>query len=323
MENDLTQNDSINKLGIVNAKKEGKKGRHILLASLTSLVAIITLASCGATIDYSFYNADELEDNVSSLYSKYERREKNGNFDPFGDYFEPYELVEIALHKYEQCENSYSIVYGLTNAAFGVEQVTNVFNIKRGEEFFNEALSTSRMVQQAHRFYQSGESVKEYEGKIKNKELTATYDADSYDTYTLTDFEEHYGKTFNRASIYIISSKTVLEQDKVATSDGNIKVSLTLDPILGVLRYVKQMCVNGGLNNEPTFEDTSVSFTFTPDMDLVCLDVYENYNVKMIGMDFKSEGFVHESYYPNEEFTIPSLDESLESYYSEVEFDEI
>ncbi len=322
MENNITQTSSISKLGNTNTANGKKKGKYALLIGLTSLVAVITLASCGATVDYSFYNADELEDNVTSLYSKYERRERNGNFDPYGDDFAPYELVEIALHKYEQCENSYSVVYGLTNAAFGVKQYTNVFNIKSGDSYFNEALSTSSMVQQAHRFYQEGESVKHYQGKIKNKELTATYDEDDYDTYSLSEFEEYYGKTFSRASVYIISSKTVLEQSKQLTSEGNIKVTLALDPVLGVIRYVRQMCVNGGLSNEPTFEDTKVSYTFNSDMELISLDVYENYTVKIL-TDFKSEGYVHESYYPNEVFTIPSLNESLESYYTEVEFDEI
>ncbi|MCD8203917.1 MAG: hypothetical protein LUB56_02200 [Coprobacillus sp.] len=319
-----TQNLGINKLGIVSATKGESKGKHSLLVGLTSLVAIITLASCGTTIDYSFYNAEELEDNITSLYSRYERREKNGNFDPYGDDFEPYELVEIALHKYELNEQSYSIVSGLTLAAFNTRQVTHVFNIKDGDEYFNEALSTSGLVNQAHRFYQKDDTVTEYHvnGKSNVSEKSASYDKDSFTEYDLDSFEEYYGKQFSRASIYIVSSKTVLEQEKTTTSDGNIVVSLDLDPILGVLRYVKQMCVNGNLDNEPVFEDTNVSFTFDSSMELISLDVYEHYSVKILGVDFGSEGWVREEYHGGESFTIPAVDESLESYYTEVEFDE-
>ncbi len=330
----MKRNETLNIDGVIelerNTLSSHKKGNG-LVALTCSFLVIACLASCEKTTElvvetdegivYSINNADLLEDDIDSIYSEYESQVANRTFDPTKNDFTPSELALIALHKYEQCENSYSVVYGLTNAAFGVKQYTNVFNIKSGEDFFNEALSTSSVVQQAHRFYQEDGSVKEYVGKIKNKELTATYDEESYDVYTLDEFEKYYGKQFSRASIYIVSTKTILEETKTITSDGNIKVSFDLDPELGVIRYVLQMCVNGGLQNIPEFIDSHVSFTFTPDMDLICLDVYENYNVNL-GIDWKSEGFVHESYYPNETIEIPSLDESLESYYTEVEFDE-
>lgn len=282
--------------------------KKIIITSIVSVFAISIGVGVGVFFgqeflgpktNYDAFDPLSYEDDVDSLYEQY----LNSN----GDYskFEPYDLVNIAYRKFELEENSYSITNGNIAASI-VNQTLRGVSIKNDDLYFNESISQSGIVSVAKRFYQEAGSVTTYNGSDIKNGSSASWSEEDKSISNLEDYEDEWGKTLKRSSIYIISSKTVLNSE-VNKENDNYVISLSLDPTTSVLRYVKQMEKMSDLSRKPEFTSVEMKITLDDELNLVKREIDEVYTVYMMGAH-TSNAHLIESYYPNVKIDIPSLD---------------
>ena len=124
-------------------------------------------------------------------------------------------------------------------------------------------------------------------------------------SYSLQDFEDTWGGTKDRGSIYIISEQTVLDAKLNDNGDGTKTIALDLDPTLSVIRYVKQMKMTGGLSQEPIFHSVHLDLKVDGSMTLLELFSNEYYDVHMI-IDAKNSNGKLKQVFKYEESEIPT-----------------
>ncbi len=297
-------------------KNIGKVTTYVLLGALfvgAGIPAGIFLARTfhfDAT-NYSELNPKDFEDNVKGLYRTYETKHNEKTLEELVDVYKPYEIVNLAEYKAEENENLVTIGIGEVTAVANVKQTIYATQMRLGNEYFMENLSKSKFVSVAKRFYQEEDTVYSYVGELEN-EKRATWPEVVKEELTLEEHEEKWGKDLTRGSIYIVSSKTVLESDYNFV-DGNLEVTLTLDPLYSVIRYVKQMVHVSDLSVPPTFHDVKVTYVIDENLRLLSRDIYEVYDVTSFGIvSPNTKGHLKETLYYEESLMIPSLMEHID-----------
>ncbi len=292
--------------------KKSHRGRNIFLYILVGVLVVAVgvvigffsgQAAFNPSVDYASYNIYDLDDDYEALYNNYKAN-------PDISAYNPYQIADIALYQYEQEENHYSEVYGDVDAA--MNQTTHGIYIKNGDNLFAETISTSSLsaVETAVRQYEdyANGSVVEYSGKP-----TSSYAAsfnETGTTYTEDEFIDHFGRSLTRATAHIISSQTVTSSKLTEIEDG-YSVEVHLDPIKGVVRYVRQMAVYGDLSNLPVFSDVYVTFDLDNDLNLVYAEYHEEYRVKIVGINFNCTGVTREYFHSGEFYEIPDMDTNV------------
>ena len=260
-------------------------------------------------VDYSSLDANANEDNMNALFTRYEA-DKAKSASELSSSYSPSQLVMIAENNISKHEHVQTVGIGLVNAAMGVKQSIYSSVVRQGDNYFMENLSKSSFVSVAKRFYQSNtnDEIKTFAGTLID-EKKATWEKEAISSLTLKEHEEAWGKDLSRSSIYIVSSKTVLSET-IENVEGNIKVSLSLDPLNSVIRYVKQMVKVSDLSAPPAFHSVDIAYTISQDMKLLSREINEVYDVTSFGVVSKNtKGHLVESIYYDNEFAIPSLDE--------------
>lgn len=250
-------------------------------------------------IDYSSYNELELEDDNDALYNRY----LSTNQSAYLSTFKPYELVNISLKKLSKEVSYRSTDIGAVVAA-GVTQTIYGTSIKENDSYFNESISNSSLVKVAKRFYQIDDQVSIYSGGVISSTI-ASWDSSSLQEMSTEDFEYLWGKTLDRSSIYIVSSKTILDEGKVEKIGTNYKVTLNLDPIKSVIRYVRQMKMMSDLSRSPDFTSVNITYTLDQNLRLLNCDINENYEVWKFGKHASSSHLTTTYYYQGS--SIPDL----------------
>ena len=254
-----------------------------------------------SNIDYGAIDVSSIEDDQIALMKKYERTSSSA----YKSTFKPYEFVNISLNKLGEYQSIHKVTTGAVVAAGVTQDIRSNF-VKEGDNYFMENLSQSSMVKVAWRFYQDKDSVEAYKGSLNNIE-SAKWKKDSKEDYNLTDYEETWGKTLDKGSIYIISSKTVTSGDVKETDDG-YEVTIELDTSNSVVRYVKQMMQTSNLSKPPVFHDVKLTYTLDKDLNLLKSVSDESYDVYMFGKH-NSKGHVVDTYIYEDGTKIPSLTE--------------
>ena len=78
---------------------------------------------------------------------------------------------------------------------------------------------------------------------------------------------------------YIVSSKTVLTEEKVGSENGRNTYKITLSATKSVSNYVKKMKYMSGLADYPKFNSIEITFTVDDDMNFIEYEVREEYKV--------------------------------------------
>lgn len=256
-------------------------------------------------VSFDANTIDALEDDHVALMKKYESGSKT-NLDKR---FKPYELVNIAFenagkHTFLHVKTLGEIV------AMGVTQKFGSYLYKDYNNYFFESLSYSGIVQTAWRFYQDENTVKSYKGSIKTLN-EVTWSDKLVAEQTLKEYEEQWGKTYSRPSIYIVSSKTVLDDGTTATDgEGNYVVTLNLNPSYSTARYVKQMVATSNLAKIPMFESVQIEYTISSDMQMKTIAIKEKYEVYK-GLWVTSNANLKDEYTYDEEIKLPTMEEHL------------
>lgn len=248
--------------------------------------------------NYLSFDFNNYEDDNEALYKRYQSNQAV-------DAYKPYELVNIAIEKFARNEHTKTVTHGVVEAAI-VKQQIFAEDVRNGNEWYTESLSYSSIVQCGVRFYQHTDSIDEYTASKVDKTGKATFPERNKKTVTYAEHEENWGKTLKRPVIFIISSKTVLDNTTFKTDNG-YDITLSLDPTLSVLRYVRQMKSISDLERYPEFKSVDVTFSLDKDLNLVQMKTVENYTVYVVGKN-ESVGKLTVDYYHDVNEAIPALD---------------
>lgn len=247
-------------------------------------------------------DASSYEVNGAEVLRRYE---KYTGSSPETD-FTAAELIGIGLEKYRNCDYCYS--YGVGTAHTMVEQEVRNFQIKNGDQYFEESISSSKVVSIAKRMKQKGKDgdILLYNGRAIDAE-TGDYNVAPV-TYSQSDYANFLGRTLDKMFIYLIGDKTVLDS-KITKNDGYV-VKVSLDPTFATSNYKLQMKNISGLDKLPKFEYVNLTFTFDKDLNLKTLDVDEHYQATM-GFTVPITNEISYKYFSNVEMKIPADDEAL------------
>ena len=226
--------------------------------------------------------------------------------------FSDSDVVNIALEKYRKLDYCYSI--GIGNAYTIITQTIRNAQIKNGDQYFEEQISYSNMVNVAKRSLQNGKGgeIQLYNGNASGPEKVSYPNSPSA-TYTSSKYKNYLGKTLDEMFIYIISDKTTLDSSRSIKGDDVI-IKLELNPNLSTFYYKTQMKNISGLSNLPPFDEVKLTYTLTKDLDLKHLSVDETYTATKEGIPVPAEthNVIENYYYPNEVKAIPSSNEYID-----------
>lgn len=255
----------------------------------------------GEEITYSGFDPETFKADSKALLKEYEANPKK-------DFTAP-ELVNIAQEKYRNCENCYSIQVGLAKTV--VDQSIRNFQIKKGDKWFEESISKSKMVAVGNRYYQEKDGVSFYKGDATSEE-SATFTKDNVTNYKPDDFKKDWGKTLDEIFIYIISNKTVnLSECKTEKKGSNIRVTLSLDPAIATYYYKIQMKTMSNLAGLPTFEYVKQIYTFDAKMTLLHCKTEEKYKASMLGVTAEITNYIDTYYHADKSIKIPDLNQKV------------
>ena len=278
----------------------------IVAAALSAGAAggIIYKRMSGEEVDYGDFDANSLELDAAKTLERYEKYKG----DSPQDKFTPAELITVGLEKYRRCEYSYSVGIGMANTI--VDQTIRNFQIRNGDDFFEESISKSDMVKLADRVTQHGVDgqVVIYRGQAVTDEV-GSY-TDNGKAYEQEDYINYLGKTLNQMFIYTISNITVTDGKTEKTNDGYM-INVDLNPDYATYHYKYQMQNISGLDELPVFNYVKLKFTFDKDMMLKTLNVDEEYRAKMT-VKVTIKNTINYKYFPNQKMEIPTLDKPID-----------
>jgi len=244
---------------------------------------------------------EAFQDDSAALLQRYEA---NPN-----DNYSPSQLVNIGLEKYRNQENSYSYSVGIGETV--VSQDIRNYQIKNGDHYFEESISTSSMVSLANRVYQNGVDgdIEFYKGKSVTNE-SGSY-PESPRVMSKEDYKSTFGKTPDRMFIYILSDQSVIENEcSVSKSDGKITVKLSLDPDKATYNYKLQMMNISGLDNLPVFQYLKHEYIFDSQMNLLQYTLDEEYDAQMM-VSAHIHALINVKCFPGQYLKIPGLKDNL------------
>jgi hypothetical protein len=289
-------------------------GRKIKISTIVTTSIVVTVGltlgvivgvhvgnalSVTGAVDYSAYTIEKYEDDYAALMKKYDKDKSVSSY-------QPYELVNIAIEKFAKNEHSKTVTRGNVKAAIVTQEIFGE-DVRDGNEFYTESLSYSSIKKCGVRFYQHADSIDEYRGTNIKSNGSATFQEKNKSTVSFKEHEDNWGKTLSRPVIYIISSKTVLDSTLEETADG-YKVTMNLDKVTSVLRYVKQMVSISNLDRTPDFSKVSLSFNLDKDLNLKQMSTEEEYVVYVVGKN-ESKGKLTVDFYQDVTDKIPGLDD--------------
>ncbi|MCQ2772028.1 MAG: hypothetical protein MJ238_01960, partial [Bacilli bacterium] len=190
--------------------------------------------------------------------------------------------------------------------------------IKKDNEFFEESLSLSSVVNVAWRMYESGDVTTQYQGKCRSGNVeVGLFDSEKGNDYNSDQYIERMGRNVHCPTSYIITDDTVLADEStsgnmyaisgIEKTDSGYVIDLEFDPILAVLNYVVQMQTVSDLPKKPAFMFSHLKMT--TDLELKPLSVYsiEKYyaNTGAVGSYVTSE--ITTTYKYDGDIQIPSL----------------
>ena len=270
--------------------------------------------------DYSKFKVEKQD--YTSVYSRYQSLNPSSYY----SYFKEAELINIGLLNISKSEHFYAVTRGnvLANVN-GIKQEQDILQtfIKNGSNYFEEDISYG-IVKTGLRFYQDSnneltiyhtssisktgenESGTLYQGNYK-------YGEEGEDKTILNsqEFTDIWGReTLSDSIVYYINDQTVISASKSKETNGDIKVSVELEPILSVLKYVKQMKNTGGLSQDPIFYSVKIDFVLDKDLFIKSFTTDESYQVvsKIFPVPAESHGTLTMEYF-YETREIPSMEE--------------
>ena len=116
---------------------------------------------------------------------------------------------------------------------------------------------------------------------------------------TADEYAEMVGCVATSPIDYIVSTKTVLTEEKNSSTAGKHTYTITLSPSKSVSNYVKKMKYMSGLSDYPKFNKVEIKFTVDDNMNFIDFEIREEYKVNY-GITVTCQGeFKYEFSYEN------------------------
>ena len=255
------------------------------------------------------FDPKEFSPDIEALMEKYEKL-SDKSYNGVASYSDA-DVINICLEKYRKQDYCWSIGTGDANTI--VTQTIRNAQIKYGDEYFEEQLSYSSVVDVANRTLQHGVDggLELYKGGCINPEVP-NYSGTTPQSFTKEGYKEYLGKSLDEMFIYIISEKTVIDSSRTIKGD-DVTMKLELNPNLSTFYYKTQMLNISGLSNLPPFSEVKLTFTVDKDLNLKTLDVDETFTATKEGIPVPAEthNIIKYYYHAGEQMEIPSINENL------------
>lgn len=231
----------------------------------------------------------------------------------------PYEMIDVAMHKFSTSPYYFEVGKGSTSAAIA-DQVIYASFVKNDKAYFEESISTG-LINLYDRMYMEGNSTDCYWGGSSN------YAGMKKKSYDNEEYKSLMGRNISTPSSYVVSKKTCLFKSSPSgrgvtssskTSDGyEVEIELNPGDDKGVSGYRLQMKTVSSLAALPSFYYCHLSFKLDFDLNFVESTVYESYwaqQSEMIGAKMvatiRSKYFTYSS--AEEAQKIPDLNTTID-----------
>lgn len=315
-------------------KKPWSRKKNIIFWSVGGAVSLVlgagvgfvlgTVFNAGGVGDYNNVNASLYAVDYDTLVNKYNSLKTTD----YSKEFTACEMANISLSLMYRSDSWMTQGYGKTSYnVFGVsgdQQIRSTF-MKVGNEYFEESLSKSDIVQAAWRMYEKYDSgdnsvVKRYLGKVSKNVYDSHFDETQMVEYGREDYKASSGRYLDSIPcIYLISDKCLSKDSQEVTSKIPTKVEKTssgytieieLDPKITVKNYVVQMQATADLAGPPSFKFVHLTFKTDAKLNLISMTNYEKYYAKTSsGAGSNMTAKVTTYFETNGNFSIPKINE--------------
>ena len=315
-------------------KKHWSRKKNIIFWSVGGAASLVigvgagfilgTVFNSGGIGDYNNVNASLYAADYDALVNKYNSLKTTD----YSKEFTPCEMANLSLSLMYRSDSWMTQGYGKTSYnVFGVsgdQQIRSTL-MKVGNEYFEESLSKSDIVQAAWRMYEKYDSgdnsvVKRYPGKVNKSIYDSQFNEREMVEYSREDYKTQSGRYLDSIPcIYLISDKCLSKDSQEVTSKIPTKVEKTstgytidieLDPKITVKNYVVQMQATADLAGPPSFKFVHLTFKTDAKLNLISMTNYEKYYAKTSsGAGSNMTAKVTTYFETNGNFSIPKINE--------------
>lgn len=259
-----------------------KKQLRIRFWSITALIVVVAVflgQFVGNWIVNSYLNIFTFAGDESTLMETEStiKKWKNKSIDNMT----PVEAFVVAQYNLENSENYLMVIDGEILATLGVTVSQSVYsyNYRIGDDYYNEYISKSSMVEVAtgYKYNKKENVVHTFKGGAVDK-TTAVWK--EYLDLTYDEYKEKCGIYVGQTIDYIVSRQTV-NQDKCTAlekqANGNYKFSLSLNSYATV-NYTKKMDFVAG-TKAGQFYDIVLNVEVDENLNFVTVNIVEEYTV--------------------------------------------
>ena len=255
--------------------------KSIILLIIISLAGILTGYFVGGFFvgsnvpDYSSYDELGLRDDAQAL--------SDGATGKSPSQYKPYEIFEIAEYRLFTHGSVRVASSGNVDASITNQQIVGVKAYENGR-YFKENISKGIKNVGERTYYTQGDDILTcYSANRVSNSMVASYN-ESF-TCTYEEYSEINGVPIDSFVAYIVSSKTVLNQndtaERITLENGQTgyKFTLELHPVFSVLNYVYQMQNLSQLSQLPAFNDVTLTVVVDEEFKFISIETLEHYTV--------------------------------------------
>ena len=203
----------------------------------------------------------------------------------------------IAQYNTENCEQYIAITNSSLSHNFGKQSIY-AYEHKYNGSYLIEEISTSSMKSIANKYLYDGSTILMYAGTPKSS--TKAEWSNSYKTMTNDEYKEIYGMHINDLVCFIVSERTISENDQNAQAsgtgkklqNGNYQFSLSLDTKSSVVNYAKKIKKESNISGYPSFSQLDLVFELTSDYKFATITSIECYSFSYSGIAVTCSGSI-------------------------------
>ena len=192
--------------------------------------------------------------------------------------------IELFTDAYKNLNNAKNVTIKSSGEITSIgKQTINLTKVYDGATYFLQSI-VAGLKSSATRIYYSGQTVTKIIGTdIGNN--TANWNG-KVTNYTLNEFLNIYTLNPSAHIPYDINPLSVISGTDVdKTPDGNYNFTISLHSQLAVKSYAKNLKATLKLKSEPEFKQVTLNVTLDSSLNFSKIDLYENYNVKIVGVN--------------------------------------
>lgn len=176
--------------------------------------------------------------------------------------------------------------YGEIDTSIGVKQTADMLSEKNGDIYHQEYVSCSSLIKTAGSYsFRLGDNIVITKGNAKGSKLNQVEWTNKTETYSFSDYSNKIGRLPTDETIYIVSTKTILQETVLKTENEQFLIELKLNPKLSTICYLNEIAFQTGTNkNELNFLELKINLILDSDFRLISQEIFEIYEMKYAGI---------------------------------------